>query len=88
MRVQIKSRRGNIVIGVLGLIYAIAALILLVVHIVQTLGAASLTDRAIQILLVAAIAVSLWFIAIAARALGISLRRGLPIRRTDAAVQS
>ena len=75
MLVEIRSRRWNIVIGALGVVYAIAALVLLSVHIVQTWGAASLIDRAIQIALVTAVAVSIWFILIAARGLGIQLRR-------------
>jgi uncharacterized membrane protein len=75
MLVEIRSRRWNFVIGVLGVVYAIAALILLIVHFMQTLGAASIIDRAIQIALVTAVAVSIWFILIAARGLGIQLRR-------------
>ena len=75
MLVEIRSRRWNIVIGVLGVVYAIAALVLLSVHIAQTWGAASLIDRAIQIALVTANAVSIGFILVAARGLGIDLRR-------------
>jgi hypothetical protein len=85
MLVEIRSRKWNLVIGVLGLIYAIAALVLLVVHIMQTMGAASLIDRAIQIALVTAMAVSFWFILIAARGLGIQLRRNRGTRVTSPA---
>ncbi|HUP47531.1 MAG TPA: hypothetical protein VNA04_01950 [Thermoanaerobaculia bacterium] len=73
MRVEIRSRAGNAVIGILGVSYAVAAVVLLVVHFVQTLGAASLTDRAIQVLLLMVLAVSLWFVSIAARGLGLRM---------------
>ena len=75
MRVEIHSRRGNVAIGVLGIVYAVSAISLIVVHFMQTWGAASLTDRAIQILLVGVILLSAWFIAIAARGLGIRRAR-------------
>lgn len=87
MRVEIQSRRGNIVVGTLGIIYIISAVILLVIHASQTAGAASLTDRAIQVLLVAVIAVSVWFITIAARGLGMPLRRGVRTDRAGAAAR-
>ena len=80
MRVEIHSRRGNVVIGVVGVIYAVSALALLTMHVLQTIGAASLLDRAIQLLLIAVIAVSAWFMAIAARGLHIGMRR-LPLHR-------
>ena len=71
MRVEIHSRRGNVAIGVLGIVYAFSGLTLFTVHFMQTWGAASLTDRAIQILLLGVIVLSAWFVAIAARGLGI-----------------
>lgn len=77
MRVEIRSRRGNVAIGVLGVIYAISGFVLLVVHFIQTWGAASLTDRAIQVLLIGVIALSIWFVQISARGLGVHFRRGV-----------
>lgn len=71
MRVEIHSRWGNVAIAVLGVVYALSGLALFIVHFLQTWGAASLTDRAIQALLVGVIALSGWFIAIAARGLGL-----------------
>jgi hypothetical protein len=71
MRVEIHSRRGNVAIGALGIVYALSGLALFTVHFMQTWGAASYTDRAIQVLLFGVIALSAWFIAIAARGLGI-----------------
>lgn len=84
MCVEIRSRRGNIVLGALGVIYAASALVLLVTHVVQTLGAASMTDRAIQVLLIVVIAASVWFIEIASRGLRIRLRRASPAHRAGA----
>ena len=75
MRVEIHSKRGNVAIGVLGVVDAISGFVLFAVHFVQTWGAASLTDRAIQILLAGVIVLSLWFVQIAARGLGLHLRR-------------
>lgn len=85
MLVEIHSRRWNVVIGFLGVIYAIASLVLLTVHITQTWGAVSLIDRAIQIALVTAIAISIWFILIAVRGLGIHIRRSRGTRVTSPA---
>ena len=74
MDVRIASRRGNVVTGVLGVLFAVSAVIELAVLIAQTAGAAGLVDRAIQLGLAGVIVVSLWFTAIAARALGWHLR--------------
>lgn len=81
MRVEIQSRSGNFIVGLLGVVYAISGLILFVVHFAQTWGAASLTDRAIQVLLIGVIAVSGWFVSIAMH----GLRLRLPHRRVTAA---
>ncbi|MGZ8711398.1 MAG: hypothetical protein ACXW28_14350 [Thermoanaerobaculia bacterium] len=75
MRVEIHSKRGNVAIGVLGVVYAISGFVLFIVHFVQTWGAASLTDRAIQILLIGVIALSIWLVQIAARGLGVHFWR-------------
>ena len=77
MRVEIRSKRGNVAIGVLGVVYAISGFVLLGVHFIQTWGVASLTDRAIQVLLIGVIALSIWFVQISARGLGVHLRRGV-----------
>lgn len=76
MRVEIHSKRGNVAIGVLGVVYAISGFVLLGVHFIQTWGATSLTDRAIQILLIGVIALSAWFVHISARGLSVHFRRG------------
>ena len=74
MRVEIRSRAGNVVVGILGVGYAVAAVVLLTVHLVQTWEAASLVDRAIQLLLVGVLVAAIWFVVIAARGLGVALR--------------
>ena len=76
MRVEIRSRVGNVVVGVLGAVYAVAAAVLFVAHFLQTRGAASLVDRAIQLLLIVVVAVSIWFILIARRGLRTDGRDG------------
>jgi hypothetical protein len=90
MRMQLRSRTGSIVIGILGVIYAVAAAAILVLYVVDKWAAASLTDRALQLMLAGAIFVSAWFMFIAARGLGIPLsrRRGARPRRADAAGSS
>ncbi|HVS31451.1 MAG TPA: hypothetical protein VMS98_08340 [Thermoanaerobaculia bacterium] len=74
MRVQIRSRTGSIVLGVLGVVYLIAAVALLVLYVLDTWSAAALLDRLLQFALAAAAFISLWFISIAMTSLGISLR--------------
>jgi hypothetical protein len=81
MRVEIQSRVGNVIVGVLGVMYAVAGLVLFGIHFMQTWGAASLTDRAIQVLLIGVVAVSAWFVAIALS----GLRLRVPHRRAAAA---
>lgn len=75
MRVEIHSRTGNAVLGVLGVLYLLAAAALLVYDIVETWGAASLTDRAIQILLILSAAAGAYFVLNASRNLSLRLRR-------------
>lgn len=70
MDLRIASRKGNVVIGVLGVLFAVSAAIELAVLVAQTAGAAGLFDRAMQLLLVGVIVVSIWFTRLAARALG------------------
>jgi hypothetical protein len=90
MRIQLRSRTGSIVIGILGVIYAVAAAAILVLYVVDTWAAASLTDRALQLVLCGAIFISAWFISISAHTLGISLRRrrGARPHPADAAASS
>ncbi|HXG59707.1 MAG TPA: hypothetical protein VNL91_11855 [Thermoanaerobaculia bacterium] len=66
-QVTIESRVGNLLLGGLGVVYAVAAVVLLVYYFVQTWNAAGLIDRALQMVLVASAAVGVWFFLIARR---------------------
>ena len=90
MRVRLRSRIGSIILGILGLTYAITATVLLILYVVDTWGAASLTDRALQVVLAGAVLVAAWFMTIAANSLGISLsrRRSVQPHRAGAATSS
>ena len=67
MLIHVHSRRGNIVIGVVGLAYAIAATVLLAVYVSQTAGSAGLIDRALQLVLIGTALAGCWFVRIAAK---------------------
>ena len=53
MRIPVKSRVGNIILAILGALYAVSATALLVFAIVQTWQAMSLIDLAVAALLIA-----------------------------------
>lgn len=76
MRVEIHSRTGNAVLGVLGVLYLLASGALFVYDIVQTWGGVPLADRAIQVALLLSAAAGLFFAVNAAR--NLSLRRPRP----------
>jgi hypothetical protein len=78
LRVSIHSRRGNAVLGFLGVVYAIAAVVLLAWHLAQTWGAAGTIDRAIQVILVGTLLMGVWFVRIAIANLGMHVRSGDP----------
>jgi hypothetical protein len=73
MRILVRSRVGNAILGVLGVFYVCAAIGLLVFHIVQTWGAAGLIDRALQVVLLSCAAVGLLYIITAVQNLGFRL---------------
>ncbi len=70
-RVPIRSRLGNVVVGVLGVVYFLAAGATLIFYIASNWGANSLVDLALQGALCVAVVISLFFIAIAADNLGL-----------------
>jgi hypothetical protein len=86
MAVRIASRSGNVLVGVLGVVFALSAVVELAVLLFQTAGASGLIDRAIQLLLIVVLAISIWFTRIAARALGWHLH--LPAGRRSQAVSA
>ncbi len=75
MRIAVRSRIGNSVLGVLGVLYVCAAIGLLAYHVVQTWGAAGLIDRAVQVVLLGSAAVGVLFILTAVQNLGLHWRR-------------
>lgn len=50
-RVRIRSRRGNIVLAALGLVFAVSSTLLLVYYLATAWDASSLTDNALQLML-------------------------------------
>ena len=65
LRVPIRSRLGNGILGFLGVVYFVAAAPTLVYYIVTTWGAMSLTDDVLQVGLFGCAVGGLFFIAIA-----------------------
>lgn len=86
MRIEVRSRRGNAILGVLGALYLVSAIVLFVYDLMQTWGAASLIDRTAQIALAGCALAGLFFLLNAARNLGVRLpRHEAPLHREDAA---
>lgn len=77
LRVLIKSRTGNIVLGLTGIAYAIASLAVLIVLMIDIWQAASVGDLLIQLALIGAAGCGIWF-ALNARE---NLAQGGPVRR-------
>ena len=65
LRVPIRSRLGNRVLGLLGVVYFVASATILVYYIVNNWGAMTLTDDVLQMGLVVAAIGGLLFILIA-----------------------
>ncbi len=87
MPIQVRSRVGNAVLGVIGIVYVCAAAVLLVYELVETWRATSLTDYAIVVVLVGSIAVGLVLAITAARNLGLHRpRHESPPHREAAAI--
>ena len=73
MALALHSRSGNAILGILGVLYLFSAISLLVVDLLQTWGAASLVDRAVQAVLVLSAVAGLYFVLSASRNLGLRL---------------
>lgn len=88
MRILVRSRIGNGVLGILGVIYVCAAIALLAYELVQTWGATSLTDDAVIVVLVASAGAGALFIVTAVQNLGLrpTRREAQPHREGAAAV--
>lgn len=72
-RVIVRSRSGNIVLAVLGALYALGALAVLVALAAEVWNAAANADRALLIGLVAAAACGIWFLETGLENLGVRL---------------
>jgi hypothetical protein len=71
MRLPVRSRSGNIVLAVVGSIYAVSALSILVWFVLEVWSAARMSDRVLQFALVAAAACGFWIAAHALENLGL-----------------
>jgi hypothetical protein len=67
LRVPIRSRLGNGVLGILGVVYFVSATATLIYYVVTTWGAMSLTDYVLQAGLAASAIGGVFFILIAAQ---------------------
>ena len=88
MRVEVRSPIGNAVLGVLGGLYLVLAIVLLGYDLTETWGAASMADRAVQVGLVISALASVLFILIALQNLGLrrASRPEAPLHREGAAI--
>ena len=73
-RAFVRSRNGNLVLAAVGAVYTVASLAVLLWFIADVWGAASLTDRALQLALVACGLCGLWFLQSALENLGVRFR--------------
>jgi hypothetical protein len=74
-RVLVRSRSGNVVLAVLGAIYALGSIVVLVAFAVDVWNAAAITDLALQVCLAASAGCGVWFLMIALENLGIRSER-------------
>lgn len=70
-RVIVRSRRGNVVLAVLGALYAFSALAVLVALAIEVWGAAAITDRALLLGLIGAVGCGVWFLETGLENLGV-----------------
>jgi Na+/melibiose symporter-like transporter len=91
MHVAIRSRVGNIVLGLLGALYTVSASATLVYYIVSNWGANGLLDYLLQLALLAAAIGGVLFMAVAADNLKLwpaERSRSAPERRNAVAARS
>jgi hypothetical protein len=74
MRLPVRSRNGNVVLAVIGCVYALSATGVLAWLVVDVWNASMLIDLLLQIALVAAAACGVWFTTNALENLGIPIR--------------
>lgn len=61
MRLPVRSRRWNLVLAVLGSIYAVSALVLLAWFVIDVWHAGGIADRVMQLALALSAACGIWF---------------------------
>ncbi|MGZ5494935.1 MAG: hypothetical protein ACXWHG_15120 [Thermoanaerobaculia bacterium] len=88
VRVTIYSRTGNRVLAVAGVLYAIAGISLFGWYVVDTWNAASMIDRALQMVLIGAIVTGAWFIYVAKVNLTEDLMSRQPARQNRARAEA
>jgi hypothetical protein len=81
VRLLMRSRTGNILLAVLGVVYAVGATIVLARFVMDVWNAASLVDIALQVCLLASAACGVWFVVCALENLGLHVDRRLHIHR-------
>jgi hypothetical protein len=73
-RIQIRSRSGNVALGVIGAIYLVCGIGTLLFYLVTSWGAAALIDRFLQLTLAGSALAGAFFLVTAAGNLGLDLR--------------
>ena len=74
VRVLLRSRRGNLVIAILGAVYAVSGLSVLIAFVIDAWRAAGLVDLLFQIALLGCAGCGIWFVMMAFENLGIRPR--------------
>ncbi len=67
MRIEVRSRVGNAILGVVGVLYVCAGAALLIYDLVQTWGASSLVEHAVQLALIVSVISGAFFAVTAVR---------------------
>lgn len=75
-RVLIRSRNGNLILAVVGAIYALSAVAVLAWFVADVWQAAAFADLLLQVALVGATVTGIWFVSNALRNLGERRHRG------------
>ena len=72
--IAIRSRSGNVALGVIGAIYFICGIGTLLFYVVTSWGASALIDHILQLMLVGSALAGVFFLTTAAGNLGVGLR--------------
>lgn len=71
VRLPVRSRSGNVMLAVLGGIYALGAVVVLALFVIDAWSALAAIDLLLQMALIVAAACGIWFIVIALENLGL-----------------